>query len=105
MRPRILGNGDNAGKLTKCFFVVGYCSFFPKILRLFSKILSIKLSLKVEIILLRKYNMIVNIKDAGVNRKRKPMYYNTAEKRLRMRGNKEDGEEFKCKIINKNMAI
>jgi hypothetical protein len=49
--------------------------------------------------------MIVNIKDAGVNRKRKPMYYNTAEKRLRMRGNKEDGEEFKFKIINKNMAI
>ena len=30
---------------------------------------------------------------------------NTAEKRLRMRGNKKDGEEFKCKIINKNMAI
>jgi hypothetical protein len=29
----------------------------------------------------------------------------TAEKRLRMRGNKKDGEEFKCKIINKNMAI
>jgi hypothetical protein len=31
--------------------------------------------------------------------------HNTAEKRLRMRGNKKDGEEFKCKIINKNMAI
>ena len=30
---------------------------------------------------------------------------NTAEKRLRMRGNKKDGEEFKFKIINKNMAI
>jgi hypothetical protein len=30
---------------------------------------------------------------------------NTSEKRLRMRGNKKDGEEFKCKIINKNMAI
>jgi hypothetical protein len=30
---------------------------------------------------------------------------NTAEKRLRMRGNKKDGQEFKCKIINKNMAI
>jgi hypothetical protein len=30
---------------------------------------------------------------------------NTAEKRLRMRGNKKDGEEFKCRIINKNMAI
>jgi hypothetical protein len=31
--------------------------------------------------------------------------HNTAEKRLRMRGNKKDGEEFKCKIIDKNMAI
>jgi hypothetical protein len=31
--------------------------------------------------------------------------HNTTEKRLRMRGNKKDGEEFKCKIINKNMAI
>jgi hypothetical protein len=30
---------------------------------------------------------------------------NTAEKHLRMRGNKKAGEEFKCKIINKNMAI
>ena len=41
--------GINAGKLTKSFF---YCSFFSKIFRLFSKILSIKLSMKVEIILL-----------------------------------------------------
>jgi hypothetical protein len=30
---------------------------------------------------------------------------NTAEKRLRMRRNKKDGEEFKFKIINKNKAI
>jgi hypothetical protein len=29
----------------------------------------------------------------------------TAEKRLRMRGHKKDGEEFKCQIVNKNMAI
>jgi hypothetical protein len=43
---------------------------FSKILRRFSKILSIKLRLKVEIIL-RKYNMIFNAKDAGANRKRK----------------------------------
>ena len=30
---------------------------------------------------------------------------NTAEKRLRMRGAQKDGEEFKCQIVNKNMAI
>ena len=30
---------------------------------------------------------------------------NTAEKHLHMRGSKKDGEEFKCKIINKYMAI
>jgi hypothetical protein len=30
---------------------------------------------------------------------------NTAETRLRMRGAKKDGEEFKCQIVNKNMAI
>ena len=73
--PRI--REKNTGKLTKCFFAVGCGSFFSKILRLFSKILSIKLSLKVEIILLRKYNMIFKAKDAGVNRKRKPLtlYY------------------------------
>jgi hypothetical protein len=28
---------------------------------------------------------------------------NTAEKRLRMRGHKKDGEEFICQIVNKNM--
>jgi hypothetical protein len=30
---------------------------------------------------------------------------NTAEKRLRMDGAQKDGEEFKCQIVNKNMAI
>ena len=30
---------------------------------------------------------------------------NTAEKRLRMRGAQKDGEEFKCQIVNENMAI
>ena len=30
---------------------------------------------------------------------------NTAEKRLRMRGAQKDCEEFKCQIVNKNMAI
>jgi hypothetical protein len=29
--------------------------------------------------------------------------HNTAEKRLRMRGQKKDGENFKCQIVNKNM--
>jgi hypothetical protein len=64
--PRIRGK---RGKLTKCFFAVGYGSFFSKILRLYWKILTIKWSLKVEIMLLRKYNMIFNVKDAAVNRK------------------------------------
>ena len=41
--------------------------------QLFWEILFIKLSMKVEIILLRKYNVIFNVKDAGVNRKRKPL--------------------------------
>ena len=31
--------------------------------------------------------------------------WDTAEKRLRMRGAQKDGEEFKCQILNKNMAI
>ena len=31
--------------------------------------------------------------------------HNTAEKRLRMRGAQKDGEEFKCQIVNKNMAF
>ena len=30
---------------------------------------------------------------------------NTTEKRLRMRGHKKDGEEFKYQIVNKYMAI
>ena len=30
---------------------------------------------------------------------------NTEEKRLRMRGAQKNGEEFKCQIVNKNMAI
>jgi hypothetical protein len=30
---------------------------------------------------------------------------NTAEKRLRMREAQKNGEEFKCQIVNKNMAI
>jgi hypothetical protein len=41
----------------------------------------------------------------GARAEEDPGKINTAEKRLRMRGNKKDGEEFKCKIINKNMAI
>jgi hypothetical protein len=43
-------------------------------------------------------------KDWGAH-KIKTSVLNSAEKRLRMRGNKKEGEEFKCKIINKNMAI
>jgi hypothetical protein len=32
-------------------------------------------------------------------------FRNTAEKRLRMRELEKNGEEFKCQIVNKNMAM
>jgi ribosomal protein S30 len=52
--------------------------------------LCIKLSIKVKIILLRKYNVIFNVKDAGVNQKRKSLFCcnaktNKATKRLQNR--------------------
>jgi hypothetical protein len=34
-----------------------------------------------------------------------PLYTEHRGKRLRMRGAQKDGEEFKCQIVNKNMAI
>jgi hypothetical protein len=54
--------GEKRGKIDEMFFCCRFWQLFTKILWLFSKILSIKLSLKVEIILLRKYNMIFNVK-------------------------------------------
>jgi hypothetical protein len=67
-----LGNGEKRGKIDKMFFCCRLWQLFFVNITALSKIISIKLILKVEKILLRKYNMIFKAKDAGVNRKRKP---------------------------------
>ena len=53
----------------------------------------------------RQGSRCLAVKSIAGRHVKQPPVTNIAEKRLRMRGNKNDGEEFKCKIINKNMAI
>ena len=57
-RPRMLGNRNKRSERTRENWQNAFLQLFPEILRLFLKILYIKLSWKVEIILLRKYDMI-----------------------------------------------